>query len=54
MVFLFWIVMAQFAKLAWILILIIFFVGEKILIIFGVGIAAMLILNWINPKWFDP
>ena len=46
--------MAQLAKLAWILILIIFFVGEKILIIFGVGIAAMLILNWINPKWFDP
>ena len=46
--------MTQLAKLAWILILIIFFVGEKNLIIFGVGIAAMLILNWINPKWFDP
>ncbi len=46
--------MTQLAKFAWRLVLVLFFVGEKIAIIFGIGIAAMLILNWINPKWFEP
>ena len=46
--------MKELAKFAWILVVVLFFVGEKIAIIFAIGITAMLILNWINPKWFEP
>lgn len=46
--------MQALAKFAWILVLVIFFVGEGIAYIIAIGIVSMLILNWINPKWFDP
>lgn len=46
--------MTELAKFAWIFVLVLFFVGEKIAIIFAIGIAAMLILYWINPNWFEP
>lgn len=46
--------MTELAKFAWTAIFIIFFVGLKIFVILGLAFALLVILHFINPKWFEP
>ena len=45
--------MQELAKFAWILVLVIFFVGLKAFIILGLIMAVIVILYKINPEWFE-
>ena len=46
--------MNELAKFAWVALLCIFFVGSKIVIIFGLVCAFFVFLYWLKPEWFWP
>ena len=46
--------MTELAKWAWLLFIIVFFVGAKFVLILIAEIVLILFLYWINPKWFEP
>lgn len=46
--------MKELAKLAWTVVLVILFVGKNAAMIFGINIALLLFMYWLNPKWFNP
>ena len=45
--------MNELAKWAWIIILIIFFVGTDIFYIIGAAVVIGLLILWLKPEWYD-
>jgi hypothetical protein len=45
--------MTELAKWAWLIVLIILFVGPWIFVIVGIDIAVYLLIYWLKPEWLD-
>lgn len=45
--------MKELVKWAWLIVLIILFVGHWIFIIIGAEIVAFLLVWWLKPEWLD-
>lgn len=45
--------MTELAKWAWLILLIILFVGPYIFVVLGVEVAAFLLVRWLKPEWLE-
>lgn len=43
--------MSELAKWAWIILLIILFLGPYAFIIFGFNLVALILVAWLKPEW---
>ena len=43
--------MTELAKWAWLILVIILFIGPAIFVILGIDIAVVLLVWWLKPEW---
>ena len=45
--------MSELAKWAWLILLIVLFVGSYVFVVIAIDILAFILVAWLKPEWLD-